>query len=146
MFKSKIELRNIFRKKLTAGSDKTLSRTGTSALWLLLVAAVGLSACAANKDRLDYWLGRPAAELINDWGQPESSKTLPGGNTGLVYTEDSEVWIKLRECKPGAAQCNPGGYTAEFTKITTVEVDSQGKVVRLDFHYPPSKTNPPVSK
>lgn len=148
MFKPERGLNRPFQKLPQMRPDKNLSKNGTSILLLMLTAllAAGLSACGPNKNRLDYWLARPAAELINDWGQPESTKTLPNGNTGLVYSEDSEVWIKPRECKPEATRCNPGGYTAQFTKTTIVEVDSQGKVLRLSFHYPASKTKPPASR
>ena len=54
-----------------------------------LVGLIGLSGCTTTATKMASWVGRPEAELLSQWGAPDSSTDLPNGTK--IYTW-KRVW------------------------------------------------------
>ena len=56
--------------------------------------------------------------------------------TARRWPGEVEVRVPPRTCRPEDSRCNPGGYDALIDRVTTVETDPRGRIIRLQFHYP----------
>jgi hypothetical protein len=76
---------------------------------LLLLFTLFSSSCVTTQSVMQSWVGKPASELISNWGSPDSVSRLDDGRT--VYT-----WVTISGDQSGVHQCRQS-YTASAEGI-----------------------------
>lgn len=66
---------------------------------ITFLAAATLSGCASLSGKVDSWQGRQSDELIQAWGPPNETQTLPEGRRALVYSRLQTVSGTSQECR-----------------------------------------------
>jgi hypothetical protein len=114
----------------------------------LLVAgllAFGLAACRAGipLEKVQAWEGRPAADLLREWGTP-TKELEDGGQRVLVYEEvertgsaDFSREVSPRYTGRGGIVPPPStiGYNS-YARSYLFWVDAAGKISRTQIHNP----------
>jgi hypothetical protein len=113
---------------------------------IIALAAVGLLACGRGglpREKVEAWVGRPAAELIREWGLPTKELT-DGGQRVLIYEEversqatefSRDVSPRLtREGLPTPNAVTTG--TSSYARSYLFWVDGAGQVVRTEIRQP----------
>lgn len=85
-----------------------------------MLATLSVAGCATEakyKTALNTWPGRPAQDLVNSWGYPDSQMTAPNGNTVYVYNRSSSIVMPTTTTTN--AQATSYGHSAYGTATST---------------------------
>ena len=107
--------------------------------------ALGLVACKAGvpPQKVEAWVGRPAADLVREWGPP-TKEVDDAGQRVLVYEEVERTGSAAfsREVSPrysgGSGIAPPPstvGYNS-YARSYLFWVDATGKISRTQIHNP----------
>lgn len=97
-------------------------------LLLLLFSAFLLSACATTgkyEEKLQSWVGSNEADLVRDWGPPNSVYTLTGGGKILTYTRST---LPQSKTTYDATDRSLNTSSAQYICTTNFTVDGGGKI------------------
>jgi len=109
------------------------------------LTALGLTACARGglpPERVQAWVGRPAAELVREWGAP--TKEVDDGGQRLMVYDEIERGKGLRFDQTVTAR-EAGSTSAAKTANTSIQgptvyarsylfwVDAAGAIVRAQI-------------
>jgi hypothetical protein len=115
---------------------------------LLVLALLALAACSRGgvpRERLQAWVGRPAAELVQAWGTP--TREVPDGTGRVLIYEEMERAPSL-EFGRQVTNRQAGGYQAAqevneslrgpevYARSYLFWVDPAGTIVRSDVRRP----------
>ena len=112
------------------------------------LAALGLVACSRGglpPERVQAWVGRPAAELEREWGAPTRDVT-DGGQRVMIYEEversqttDFSRQVSTRSRAPGedptAAAASTLG-SSSYARSYLFWVDTAGNITRTQIRQP----------
>ncbi len=112
---------------------------------VLALAALALAACSKGgvpPEKVQAWMGRPAADLIREWGSP-TKEVEDAGQRVLIYeeveqtgsAEFSRTVSKRYDDSPAAAAAAAIGYNA-YARSYLFWVDASGKISRTQIHQP----------
>jgi hypothetical protein len=113
-----------------------------------VLAALGLVACARGgvpPERVQAWVGRPAAELVREWGAP-TKEVDDAGQRVLIYEEVERTKSAefSREVSPSERSAGLGpppapatalGYSS-YARSYLFWVDAAGKITRTQIRQP----------
>jgi hypothetical protein len=110
------------------------------------LTALGLVACARGglpPERVQAWVGRPAAELVREWGAPTKDVT-DGGQRVMIYEEversqstDFSRQVSTRARAPGEdpTAASTLGSTS-YARSYLFWVDTAGNITRTQIRQP----------
>ena len=112
------------------------------------LATFGLVACARGglpPERVQAWVGRPAAELVREWGAP-TREVDEAGQRVLVYEEiernqrpafERQTSVRQAGSAEAAAAANAATQgPAVYARSYLFWVDAAGKIVRSQIRQP----------
>jgi hypothetical protein len=110
-----------------------------------VLALVALAACSKGgvpPEQVQAWMGRPAADLIREWGSP-TKEVEDAGQRVLIYeeieqtgsAEFSRTVSKRYDDSPAAAAAAAIGYNS-YARSYLFWVDASGKISRTLIHRP----------
>ena len=112
------------------------------------LATLGLVACARGglpPERVQAWVGRPAAELVREWGAP-TKEVDDAGQRVLVYEEiernqrsvfATQTTARVTGSAEAAAAANAATQgPAVYARSYLFWVDAAGKIVRSQIRQP----------
>jgi hypothetical protein len=110
------------------------------------LTALGLMACTRGglpPERVQAWVGRPAAELVREWGAP-TKEVDDVGQRVMIYEEvertqsadfSREVSTRGRSSGPEPAPATTLGYSS-YARSYLFWVDAAGKITRTQIRQP----------
>ncbi len=108
---------------------------------IIILCCLFLIGCVSSTERRarfnDTWVGQSYQDVINKYGYPDSTSTLPGGNQLMVYhksssrIENSEVYVPnhLEGGKRVKGQYKTVQHTVTKRRSTFFEINEKGIVV-----------------
>jgi hypothetical protein len=108
--------------------------------------ALGLMACSRGgipPEQVQAWAGRPAADLIREWGAP-TKEVVDAGQRVLIYEEieqtkatefSREVSSATKAAGQGPAAPATIGYSS-YARSYLFWVDTAGKITRTEIRRP----------
>ena len=116
---------------------------------ILGLAALGLAACSKGgvpPEQVQAWVGRPAADLMREWGSP-TKEVEDAGQRVLIYEEvertgsaefSRSVSPRYQDSPAGAAASAPAptiGYNS-YARSYIFWVDAAGKISKTQIRQP----------
>lgn len=113
---------------------------------VVALTALGLVACTRGglpPERVQAWVGRPAAELVREWGAP-TKEVDDAGQRVMIYEEvertqshdfSREVSSNTRAAGQGPAPATTLGYSS-YARSYLFWVDAAGKITRTQIRQP----------
>ena len=110
------------------------------------LTALGLVACAHGglpPERVQAWVGRPATELVREWGAP-TKEVDDVGQRVMIYEEvertksadfSRQVSSRTRDAGEEPAPATTLGYSA-YARSYLFWVDTAGKITRTQIRQP----------
>lgn len=110
------------------------------------LVALGLVGCARGgvpPERVQAWVGRPAGELVREWGPP-TKEVDDAGQRVMIYEEiertesasfSREVSTNQRTAIPGVTAATNLGYSS-YARSYLFWVDGTGKITRTQIRQP----------
>ncbi len=105
---------------------------------VFFLVAFGLSGCSSIIESMDdpsYWVGRPATELIAEWGEPNSRINESESIEILIFERPIEIEFVagLEDLEPPTGSSDEN-FIQKFVHIETEEtivfsVDSEGLII-----------------
>jgi hypothetical protein len=116
--------------------------------WAVGLAMLGVAACSKGgvpPEQVQAWVGRPAADLIREWGAP-TKEVQDGGQRVLIYeemertgsAEFSRTVSPRYQDEPQAATPTPTptiNYNS-YARSYLFWVDAAGKISQTKIHQP----------
>ncbi len=105
--------------------------------------ALGLMACSRGgipPEQVQAWAGRPAADLVREWGAP-TKEVVDAGQRVLIYEEIEQTKATefSREVSPRTVGGTPPpstvGYSS-YARSYLFWVDAAGKITRTEIRRP----------
>jgi hypothetical protein len=110
------------------------------------LTALGLIGCSRGgipPERVQAWVGRPATELIREWGVP-TKEVDDAGQRVMIYEEvertqsaefSREVSSNTKAAGQGPAPPSAVGYSS-YARSYLFWVDAEGKITRSQIRQP----------
>ena len=110
------------------------------------LTALGLTACARGglpPERVQAWVGRPAAELVREWGAP-TKEVDDVGQRVMIYEEversqsadfSRDVSARAKSYSLEPAPATTLGYSS-YARSYLFWVDAAGKITRTQIRQP----------
>jgi hypothetical protein len=115
---------------------------------VVALTALGLVACTRgglSPERVQAWVGRPAAELVREWGAP-TKEVDDGGQRVMIYeeverTRGGEFQKQVTARQAGSTEAAAAANAAAQGPTTYVRsylfwVDTAGKITRTQIRQP----------
>lgn len=110
------------------------------------VTVLGLMACSRGgipPERVEAWAGRPAADLLREWGAP-TKEVDDAGQRVLIYEEIEQTkatdFSRQTPSSTRAAGLGPGAPTtigySSYARSYLFWVDPAGKITRTQIRQP----------
>jgi hypothetical protein len=115
---------------------------------IAVLAALGLVACARGglpPEQVEAWVGRPAAELVREWGIP-TKEIDDAGQRVMIYEEvertksadfspDASLSSRSAGLGPAPPPATALGYSS-YARSYLFWVDAAGKITRTQIRQP----------
>jgi hypothetical protein len=114
---------------------------------LLLVAFAAFGVLGCNRgglppEKVQAWVGRPAAELVREWGLP-TKEVMDDGQRVLIYEEVERAEaqefardVSPRQAREGLPTPAPAAAYSAYARSYLFWVDAAGQVVRTQIRKP----------